>query len=380
MSQSAQPLALLLAAFVVVTGACGTEDDEGADGASDEFADEGRRNPEHDAVDHVEDHGLPEPERLPRLPELDEHALADRGDLDDGSLDGDDGLGAEDVVDADDVEEDAEEEAGDDDVPLAAPSNCEKVKVVHTGGATLRIRPDASTAHAPRGSLDPGQIVNVLGVRTGERVNNVTRWYNIREGTVTGYISGAFTQCIDVADPAPAADDDDADEASGFKLPLRCHKTARITQGNNGAYSHNGRSRYAFDFGLPRGTPLVAVADGRVVARRGATRPGDACWSGGGPSCANKANYVVLQHDDGTQTTYAHLNEPSVRLGARVTRGQKVGLSGGTGYSTGPHAHVARQRNCGYTFCQTIEMRFDDVSVHGGVPRTGNSVTSGNCP
>ena len=331
--------------------ACGDVDDGAVDGAVDGVGDEVSDDVDDhglpDPGDGEDDHGLPEPEPLPVLPDFDEHELA--------------GFADPDALAASPGEPGAFH-------AMAAPSNCEKVRVVNTGGATLRVRPDASTQHTALGALSAGQTVIVLNAVTGETVNGVSRWYEIDSGSLRGFVSGAFTACIDVAPTV------------NFKLPLRCHRTARVTQGNGGAYSHNGTSRYAFDFGLPRGTPLVAIAAGRVVARRGSTQPGDACWSGGGPECASKANYVVLQHDDGSQSVYAHLDSPSVALGARVARGAVVGLSGGTGYSTGPHAHVARQRNCGSTFCQTIETRFADVGVHGGIPGTGETVTSGNCP
>lgn len=356
-------LAALAALGVAAVVGCGAAedaaepgDDLAADGsaeledaAGDAVADriDGDVDDDHVDDDHVDDHGLPDPEPLPAIPALDEHELA--------------GFVDPDVAPA------LRGEPGDVQA-MAAPSNCEKVKVVNTGGATLRVRPDPSTQRAALGSLDAGQVADVHNAVTGETVNGVSRWYEVQAGSLRGFVSGAYTACIDVAPTVR------------FKLPLRCDRSARVTQGNSGSYSHNGTSRYAFDFGLPRGTPLVAIAAGRVVARRGSTRPGDPCWSGGGPACASKANYVVLQHDDGSQSVYAHLDSPSVALGDRVARGDVVGRSGGTGYSTGPHAHVARQQNCGSTFCQTIETRFVDVDVHGGIPRTGETVTSGNCP
>jgi hypothetical protein len=59
-----------------------------------------------------------------------------------------------------------------------------------------------------------------------------------------------------------------------------------------------------------------------------------------------------------------------------VTRGQRVALAGGTGYSTGPHAHVARQERCGIWICNSVRMSF----LEAGVPQTGAIVASDNCP
>jgi murein DD-endopeptidase MepM/ murein hydrolase activator NlpD len=355
------PLAVAMVALAAVIGGCGGEvelsgwalDSDDAT-APDSDPDHGGSHGDHDDDVHEEDHGLPDPEPLPPLPDLNEEELA--ADIISDNEDEDDENGLDDL------------DGGDGAASiLAAPAGCERVKVVNTGGAVLRVRPTPDTSRAPLGTLEPGEVVTVLERVQGQSVNGVTRWFKIRKPNLTGFVSGAFTSCV--ATPTTPR----------FMLPLRCGRTARVTQGNSSSFSHNGTSRYAFDFGLARGTPLVAVAAGRVVARRTSTRPGDPCWSGGGRECANKANYVVLQHDDGTQSIYAHLNSPTVAVGDRVRRGQQVGLSGGTGWSTGPHAHVARQQRCGSTFCQTVEMRFLDVTRNNGVPRAGDTVTSGNC-
>ena len=50
-------------------------------------------------------------------------------------------------------------------------------------------------------------------------------------------------------------------------------------------------------------------------------------------------NYVVLQHENGVVTTYAHGSELLVNEGDSVDKGETVMLSGSTGYSTGPHLH-----------------------------------------
>jgi hypothetical protein len=251
--------------------------------------------------------------------------------------------------------------------PVVEPptADCAHVRVTGTGGVTLNVRPDPSTAGAPVGSLSPGEVVQVVGVvGDGQDVNGTTTWFQIDDG----FISAAFAQCHDPDAYVP-----------GFFLPLACGTSTTITQGNNSSFSHNGHSRYAFDFSLPRGTPLVAIDDGIVAFADGSTRPGDPCWSGGGSSCIGEANYIVVEHPDGSQSMYAHLNEPSLSVGDVVLRGEQVGLSGGTGWSTGPHAHVARISGCGTAWCDSIPLSFQDVDGDG-VPVTGETVTSNNCP
>jgi murein DD-endopeptidase MepM/ murein hydrolase activator NlpD len=53
----------------------------------------------------------------------------------------------------------------------------------------------------------------------------------------------------------------------------------------------------------------------------------------------NYGNYVIMNHADGFQTLYGHLSSASVSIGQQLSQGSVVGLSGSTGYSTGPHLH-----------------------------------------
>lgn len=78
------------------------------------------------------------------------------------------------------------------------------------------------------------------------------------------------------------------------------------------------------DFGAPCGTPVQAAAAGSVVERSAHPAYG---------------LRVVLDHGGGLRTAYTHLSSQAVQVGARVARGQRVGLVGSTGLSTGCHLH-----------------------------------------
>lgn len=80
------------------------------------------------------------------------------------------------------------------------------------------------------------------------------------------------------------------------------------------------------DFRVPRGTAVSAMNDGTVLLARPLYFEG---------------NLVVLDHGQGLLSFYLHLSEFEVKEGDRVKRGQIVGLSGGTGRTTGPHLHAA---------------------------------------
>lgn len=93
-----------------------------------------------------------------------------------------------------------------------------------------------------------------------------------------------------------------------------------LTQGLHGYNS--------VDFGAPTGTPILAAADGVVIVEKGAGK-----WYGG------YGNYIVIEHDNGTQTLYSHNSKNLVNVGDTVKQGQTIGLVGSTGRSTGPHLH-----------------------------------------
>lgn len=49
--------------------------------------------------------------------------------------------------------------------------------------------------------------------------------------------------------------------------------------------------------------------------------------------------YIILWHNGGVKTLYAHLSERGVKLNEKIQRGQIIGKVGSTGHSTGPHLH-----------------------------------------
>ncbi|MFI7101725.1 M23 family metallopeptidase [Streptomyces sp. NPDC050161] len=94
--------------------------------------------------------------------------------------------------------------------------------------------------------------------------------------------------------------------------------------GSHWTNNHSGQ-----DFVVPSGTPVKAVHHGTVV-KAGPNGGGD------GPAYGNA---IVIKHDDGTYTQYAHLSQIQVQVGQQVSTGKQIGLSGSTGNSTGPHLH-----------------------------------------
>ena len=90
--------------------------------------------------------------------------------------------------------------------------------------------------------------------------------------------------------------------------------------------SHTG-----IDLAIVQGTPIKAAMSGKIAVVGYTNVYG---------------NYVIIDHENGYQTLYAHLQKPApVRKGQRVAQGTQIGAVGNTGYSTGPHLHFTVYKN-----------------------------------
>ena len=119
-----------------------------------------------------------------------------------------------------------------------------------------------------------------------------------------------------------------------YRLPYKAGESYKLGQGYFGKESHAGER--ALDFDMDTGTEVVAARAGKVVAIKEDSNRG--CPS---DACAQSGNYVRIYHDDGTFADYYHLkkNGALVEPGDEVAAGDVIGLSGNTGWSSGPHLH-----------------------------------------
>ena len=85
-----------------------------------------------------------------------------------------------------------------------------------------------------------------------------------------------------------------------------------------------GRAHQGLDIGLKTGDPIYATFDGKVRLSKAA---------------GDYGNLVIIRHNNGLETYYAHLSQRDVQVGDWVVAGQQIGLGGSTGRSTGPHLH-----------------------------------------
>jgi murein DD-endopeptidase MepM/ murein hydrolase activator NlpD len=95
----------------------------------------------------------------------------------------------------------------------------------------------------------------------------------------------------------------------------------------NGRKSQHIHGFNGLDFAAPKGTPIMAAAAGKVIIAK------NSGYNGG------YGLYVVIEHDNGTQTLYAHNSKNLVLVGDTVSQGQQIALVGSTGRSTGNHVH-----------------------------------------
>ncbi len=137
-------------------------------------------------------------------------------------------------------------------------------------------------------------------------------------------------------------------EESCYILPYKEGEEYLLVQGNCSRYSHYGVNRYAYDFGLPMKTEIIAARSGKVVTtdmvhsdntysyKRRYKKTGKA-----------RGNSILILHDDGSVAVYYHLMHDSalVEPGDIVNQGDVIALSGNSGFTTGAHLHFEVHRS-----------------------------------
>lgn len=208
---------------------------------------------------------------------------------------------------------------------------------------TIRWANDIST-------IKPGMQLVILPisgiqytVQKGDTLATIAKSFDADAGEIAQFngleadatLSKGFALIIPNAETNPA---DEAKNAKAVASAKKATKKTGSTAVSSSAYYINpapgsvltqGVHGYnAVDLGAPIGTGVRASAGGSVIVSRG-----DGSWNGG------YGNYVIISHDNGTQTLYSHLNTVSVSVGERLAQGDAIGTVGNTGKSTGPHLH-----------------------------------------
>jgi murein DD-endopeptidase MepM/ murein hydrolase activator NlpD len=122
-----------------------------------------------------------------------------------------------------------------------------------------------------------------------------------------------------------------------LKAPLNF---SRISSGFSSGRMHPilriRRPHYGVDYAAPKGTPVLSIGEGTVIAK--------AYEAGGG------GYYLKIKHNSVYTTTYMHLSgyAGGIAVGTRVRQGQEIGYVGSTGLSTGPHLDFRVTQNNSY--------------------------------
>jgi murein DD-endopeptidase MepM/ murein hydrolase activator NlpD len=198
-----------------------------------------------------------------------------------------------------------------------------------------------------KADIKPGQqlvILPVSGVRhtvkNGGTINDLAKIYEADAEEIAIFNGLAINTELKAGDEIiipnvdPKIQEDTKDAKSSGTTKKIAVNDVKVSY--SGYYSHpvpgsivtQGLHGYnAIDFGAPYGTPVRAAADGSVITSK------EGGWNGG------YGNFIVISHDNGTQTLYSHQSSNSVYVGQKVKAGQVVGYVGSTGRSTGNHLH-----------------------------------------
>ncbi len=182
------------------------------------------------------------------------------------------------------------------------------------------------------------------------------------------------------------------EDSSLYILPYPKGKTYICIQGNcnpqtnSGNFSHcaDDYNYYAFDFNLKDGDDVVVSRAGKVLAVKDDSNKGCDDWS-----CVRYANYVLIDHQDGTSALYLHLKYKSVKVskGEDVLQGQVIAKADTTGYTTGSHLHFQVQKTPkqGQGYVQkSLPISFSDTDLcqkeDDCVPKQGKEYIAGIVP
>lgn len=182
-------------------------------------------------------------------------------------------------------------------------------------GAVLRIPSMDGLSHTVGRGDSLSRIAKAYGVSLNDLIDANNLASDVIQPGQELFVPGAAMRTMDVK------------KALGelFAYPV----SGRLTSGYGmraDPFTGVKRFHYGIDLAAPTGAPIKAAMGGKVAA------------TGTNPTYGK---YIILQHDDGYQSMYAHLNRIGVSKGDGITEGQLIGEVGSTGYSTGPHLHFA---------------------------------------
>jgi len=200
----------------------------------------------------------------------------------------------------------------------------------------------------PKATLKVGQSLVILPmsgiqhtIKKGETIQSIAKKYKGDVGDILSFNDLTSESTLSIGDVILIPDGVEISTTSGGTTTVTSGLTAARSRliasypSYDGYYinplptGHKTQGLHAnngIDIGAPKGNLIYAAADGTVVVARYG-------WNGG------YGNYVIIDHDNGTQTLYGHMSVIYATEGAEVSQGEQIGTEGSTGRSTGPHLH-----------------------------------------
>ena len=137
---------------------------------------------------------------------------------------------------------------------------------------------------------------------------------------------GSSTSSLTNKKPSTSTNSNQTSSTGRYSHPLKGAGTISSGYGSRWGSFHKG-----IDFAAPAGTPIYAADSGKVIYS--------------GYNSGGYGNLVIVEHDNGDQTYYAHCSKLYVSVGSYVSKGQHIAGVGTTGDSTGNHLHFEIRKN-----------------------------------
>lgn len=198
-------------------------------------------------------------------------------------------------------------------------------------GQKLNILPMTGVKHIVKSGDIVSKIADKYEAETDDILifNDISKGDGLKKGDII-FVPNGIIKPVIVAKPVSTTS---KIVTSNTKVPTGYYLrpvSGRVTSPYG---SRRGGFHPGVDLGGAKGTPIMAAADGVV------SKVINGCVEGKRSCGGRYGNHIVIEHPNGTNTTYAHLSKTSVMIGQTVSQGEVIGALGNTGQSTGPHLH-----------------------------------------
>lgn len=177
----------------------------------------------------------------------------------------------------------------------------------------------------------------IYKVAAGDTLNAVADKYKISVEKlldVNDLSSGTLSTGMELFIPGAKMDSTSLRNAMGelfiYPIPIGEFRFSSYFGARKDPITNVSSFHYGVDLAAPKGTPIKASRSGRVSIVGYSNIYG---------------NYVVIDHGNGYQTLYGHMSKALAKKGREVAQGERIGLVGSTGYSTGNHLHFTVYKN-----------------------------------